>query len=250
MAKWRIAAVLSLVVVLSAGCSMVDKSSNSLEIKASGTVVTETPALADFERVEASHTFDVTVTQGDSFAVTLRMDENVQKYVEVRVSGDTLVLTLKDRDGGYSFKGNVTLEAIVTMPALRGIALSGASKGAVSGFDSDAALDVRLSGASRLNGDIAAGTVDVDASGASHLTLDGTAESLVLDVSGASAAALYGFTVSGDADVEVSGASHAEVLVNGTLNAEASGASEVLYRGDAALGDVAESGASTVRADS
>lgn len=244
----RIAALLTMSMLVIAGCSMVENTTNSLEIKASGTIVTEQRDLAGFARVDASHAFDVTVTQGDTFAVTLRLDENVQKYVDVSVNGGALVLTLKPRDGGYSVQGNVTLEAAITMPALRGITLSGASHATVSGFDADTAFDVQLSGASRLSGDITAGAVEVEASGASRITLDGAANSLALDVSGASEAALSGFTVHGDTDVEASGASHAEVLVNGTLDAAASGASEVLYQGDAVLGAVEESGASTVRA--
>jgi hypothetical protein len=49
-------------------------------------------------------------------------------------------------------------------------------------------------------------------------------------------------------DVEASGASRAEVNASGRLDAEASGASTVLYSGDPTLGRTNTSGASTIRA--
>lgn len=248
--SWCITAVLTIGAVLITGCSVFEDASDALEIKPSGTIITEEPTLADFDRVRAASAFDVALTQGDTFAVTLRVDENVHEHLDVHVDGDTLYLKLKDRDGGYNLRDKVTMEATITMPHLRAVGLSGASTGTVAGFASESALDVQLSGASRLTGEISAGIVDVAASGASRVELSGRAEALTLDLSGASKALLYAFTVSGDADIRAGGASRAEVFVNGTLNIDASGASQVLYQGDASLGEVKESGESSVEAGS
>ncbi|MFN8469139.1 MAG: hypothetical protein U0X20_26515 [Caldilineaceae bacterium] len=64
--------------------------------------------------------------------------------------------------------------------------------------------------------------------------------------SGASTIDLQDFT-GGDADVEPPAPVTVELNTSGTLNAKASGASTVHYLGDATLGQVDESGASTVK---
>ena len=57
---------------------------------------------------------------------------------------------------------------------------------------------------------------------------------------------LDNFTVN-DVDIEVSGGSNAVVNMDGTLNAEVSGASSLYYIGNPVMGDIDISGASSVR---
>lgn len=303
----RMAVVLILGAVLIAGCSAIEESTNSLVIKSSDTIITETPSLTNFDRVSAAYTFDVTLVPGDTFAVTLRIDENVQEHLDVHVSRRTLYLDLKDRDGGYSVEGDVIMEATVTLPVLRGVELSGASTASMSGFEQVDTFAAQLSGASGLTGDVAAGALTLTISGASHAELTGTASSLAVELSGASTASLsgfesveefdaqlsgassltgdvmasaaslsasgdseielsgaadrmtvalsgsskallFGFEVAGDVDINASGASRAEVVVNGTLTVEASGTSRIVYQGDPTLGEMDTSGDASVEA--
>jgi hypothetical protein len=92
------------------------------------------------------------------------------------------------------------------------------------------------------------GDLSAEVSGASQLTLDGSGGDLTLDVSGASRADLSQFVV-GDANVQASGASQVTVNVEGRLDADASGASRILYRGNPTLGRIESSGASRVDRD-
>jgi hypothetical protein len=138
-----------------------------------------------------------------------------------------------------------TREAEVTLPELTGLDLSGACHGAITGFSSTKALDVDLSGASHLLGNIDAGDAWFDVSGASQVNLSGSARDVVIDASGASQVKLADFPVD-DATVEASGASKVTVNPSGRLDADASGASRVHYLGDPTLGDIDTSGASDV----
>jgi hypothetical protein len=213
-------------------------------IRASGNIVELDKELAGFDRVDVSHAFTVEIKQGESFAVTLTVDENVIDYLDVRKAGSTLVIGLQPTL--TSTRGNITMEASVTMPELRGLELSGATGGKVTGFESDAKLDINVSGASDLRGDIVAGDVDVDASGASDVRLDGSGEDLYIDASGASTVDLESFSVT-DARVNLSGASKVTVDASGTLDVDASGASNVYYVGEPTLRSIDTSGASSVR---
>jgi hypothetical protein len=212
-------------------------------VRGSGDVVTVTPDLADFDQVVLSAAFQARITRGDSYDVVIRIDDNLQQYLDARVQGRTLVIGLKP-NVGFNF-GMTTLEADITMPAIVGLNASGASHATLSGFNSTSPLKVDLSGASRASGQINCGDADIQVSGAGDISLDGSAGDLRLELSGASGAELDGFSVQ-DAVVQLSGASHATVDVSGTLDTELSGASHLTYTGNPTLGKLDLSGASTI----
>lgn len=208
-----------------------------------GDVVTQQFDLADFTAVQAANAFAVDIVQADSFSVMVRVDNDLLDRLDVSKDGDTLRLRLEPGDG---VEGNVTLEASITMPDLDGLDLSGATRANVSGFSSTGPLSIELTGASRLDGDLAAGSVDIEASGASRVALEGSATDLSVHSSGASSLDLADFVVD-TADIELSGASDATVNVEEHIDsADVSGASTLRYLGDPELRDVSSSGASTV----
>ena len=228
-------------IALFAGCG--DDEGDAEAIRGSGNVVTQNMALADFTSVEAANAFEVEITQSDTFAVTIRVDDNILDLLDVSKEGDTLKLRL---ERGVSLRGDVTLEAEITMPDLEGLDLSGASVASVSGFQSSSQLDIGLSGASSLDGDLEAGDIDINASGASRVVLDGSATGLTIVGSGASSLDLTDFTAD-TAEVRLSGASDATVRAQERIDpVDVSGASRLRYLGDPSLGDVTTSGASTV----
>jgi len=229
--------VLLLLVALLVGCTPPISS-----IRGSGNVVTREEDLSGFDRVDASHAFKVDISQGEAFSVVIRIDDNLLDKLVVEKRGSTLKIGLKP---SLAFL-NTTLEADVTMPELTGLDLSGAVRATVSGFASAEYLDVDVSGASRLSGDIEAGDARFDVSGASEVTLSGSAADVIVDASGATTVDLADFPVA-DANAEASGASNVTVNASGRLDADASGASHVYYLGSPTLGRVDTSGASSVK---
>ena len=228
--------VVLLSVALSVGCTPPGGT-----ITGSGNVVTQEEAISGFDKVEVSHAFKVDISQGETFSVVVRIDDNLLQYLEVVKQGSTLKIGLKtDR-----IIRNSTQEAEVTLPGLAGLDLSGASQGTISGFKSTSALNVDLSGASRLRGDVEAGDAQLDVSGASQVTLRGSAGDVTIDASGASTVDLADFPVA-NANVEASDASEVTVNASGTLDVDASGASHVYYVGSPTLGTIDTTGASKV----
>jgi hypothetical protein len=226
--------------VMSLGCALIPRSTT---ITGSGNVVTREEPIAAFDRVDVSHEFHVDISQGDTFSVIVRVDDNVVEYLEVVKQGNTLKIGVEP--GRALSVSGATMEAEVTMPELAGLELSGASHAAITGFKSTKALDVNLSGASDLSGDIEAGDATFDASGASRVTLNGSARNVTVEGSGASHIDLSDFAVA-DAGVKLSGASTATVNPSGTLDVDASGASHVYYLGNPRMGNFEMSGASSV----
>jgi hypothetical protein len=211
----------------------------------SGNLETESYAFSDFTELEIGSAFEFEVIQSSSYSINITADDNVVDYVQVLKDGQTLRIGLRTGLGIFLGPVSATLRASVTMPQLRQFTASGASHGTVSGFDSTEDLDVTVSGASRVNGDITAGNVQFDISGASTIQLDGSANDIDANVSGASRLNLDDFTVN-NADVDFSGASSGTVNLDGRLDADLSGASRLWYIGEPTMGDIDTSGASTV----
>lgn len=252
-------AVLAAVLMVTPGCAGGIGSEQCLV--GSPNVVTREFDFDDFTRLHVGSAFEVQVDKADSYGVSITANENLFDYLELYQEGETLTIELK-RWHSYT---NTTRKASITLPDLRGLSLSGASRGKVEGFSSSQPLDLELSGASSLDiDDLEAGdtTLDVsgasrakgsitmakarfDVSGASTIELEGSASGASIDVSGASSAGLADFSVV-VATVDLSGASRATIDASGTLDCDLSGASRLNYVGNPALGHVEVSGASTI----
>jgi len=232
-----------------------------------GGVITEEKEVADFTSIEIEGTFEVEITQSDSFSTTVSADENFYDFVTVSKEGETLRIYLNPRHTFTDFTLQArTLEAKITMPALYGLKLSGASKGTITGFKSpdDFSLDISgassldmddiatgdveliVSGSSKVTGTLNAGDVEMYVSGASKVELQGSANIIILSTSGASEVNLGNFTLN-NANARLSGASEATVNVKGRLDAILSDASRLYFEGNPTMGNISVSGASTIK---
>jgi len=226
-------------------------------VRGSGPIVEREYSLQGFDRVEVSSAIEFDIAQAAEYSISASGYENLIDRLEVNLSGQTLRIGLKP--GSY-FRNNV--KAVITMPALSRLVVSGACQGTAQGFSSDDDFDLNASGASRVEIDIEAFRAVMDISGASRVTgdlraqaarfiisgasrceLNGVVHDLDLDLSGASRVSFAQLQTT-SADVDISGASQAAINVIGTLDVELSGASSLEYTGDPALGRVNVSGAS------
>jgi hypothetical protein len=200
---------------------------SGLGVSGSGEIIDREEELSGFDEVEASNSFSIEISQGESYRVTIRIDDNLEQYLDVRVDGDRLKIGM---DSGRIYN-NATMEASITMPELSSVHLSGASDGSIGGFQSSRPFDAGLSGSSSLRGDIVSADVRLDLSGSSDVNLTGSGDDLDLDASGSSEVDLAGFRV---------------VNASGRIDVDASGASDVYYLGSPTLGSISTSGASSV----
>lgn len=230
-------------------------------ITGSGEIATWDMDYTDFNRIEVGSTFDITIARADSYLVRITIDKKLYEYLKIDQRGDTLRIGLKPN---YIYTGT-TQQAIINLPDLRRLELSGASKALVSGFSVSHSLDFELSGASRMdlghtiagnsgfvvsgaskvNGSIEMDDGNFNVSGASSLELQGSADDISIQASGASDVILSDFAVI-TAGVELSGASNAVINVSSRMDINLSGASELEYIGSPKLGKLNMSGGSTL----
>jgi hypothetical protein len=226
--------------IILAACTL---GGNAITIVGSENVVTREEDLGGFDKLSASHSFQLQVSQGEAYRVVVRADDNIMDYIVVKKNGNTLEIGL-DPKHNYGLH-NVTLEAEVTMPALTEIGLSGSSDAIVSGFASTETFNADLSGSSSLRGDLEAGDASFQLSGSSSVVLTGSAGDAEIDASGSSDIDLSAFPVD-DANVNASGSTTVTIQPRGRLDVDASGASHVYYLGDPTLGNIDTSGGSSV----
>ena len=179
----------------------------------------------DFSSVEVGGAFEVDVRPSDSYSVVVEADWLTLQSVEVSRRGEMLSISRKWHPLTW-IPASSRPKATITMPVLRGLSISGATRVTVSGFKSSEDFRMDLSGASRITGDLGVGNARLALSGASRADLSGSAGNLTADISGASRIEMGGFEVQ-DASLVMSGASRMAVNVDSRLNAELSGASHL-----------------------
>ena len=199
--------------------------------------------LSDFSSVNVGGAFEVEITHAESYSISVTADKGLFKNLNVAKEGDTLTIGHAKHIAWFS---RITRpKARITMPLLKGLQLSGASRCKVSGFSSSENLKLSLSGASSIIGDVTAGDTECDLSGASKVELTGSAKDLVINASGANQTELGDFSVHNVA-VRLSGANRTTIKMDGRLDARLSGASSLSYLGSPTMGEIRTTGASKI----
>jgi hypothetical protein len=201
------------------------------------------PSATDFDQVRVGHAFDVEIVQGEQFAVQITADDNLFEAIEVATEKGELTIALRD-----SFDtNNGTRKAVITMPELRGLRVSGASNVRVGHFSSKSDIALQVSGASDVKGRLEANALAVTTSGASRVRIAGAASHCSLIGSGASSLILAEMACE-TTSAKLSGSSSASVKSVEAIGPIAlSGASSLSYTGEPRIGDVNVKGGSSLR---
>jgi len=215
---------IAVIVVLGAIAAAIVLSGNlaSHIIIGSQNLTTKTMDFSDFTDVEVGGGFRVEILRSPTYSVQITADNNTFDFITVSKTGSTLRIDLKV---GYSFQ-NVTLKTQIKMPDLLAVTLSGGTRGTATEFTSIHDFTVELSGGSSLE-------------------IEGSARDIQIESSGGSRADLTDFPAH-NATVHLSGGSQATVNLNGILNANLSGGSQLQYTGTPTMGDISLSGGSAI----
>ncbi|HEY3402757.1 MAG TPA: PspC domain-containing protein [Ohtaekwangia sp.] len=190
-------------------------------------------SLSDFDEVEVSGIYYIRLTKGTDYSVELIGSEHEKEKYKITREGSTLIIDYSDHGNfswGKDFLESHEIQINITMPELERLEAKGAGKINFEDFTSPD-IEIELLGAMKARGDIQSKNVTVNLSGASELELNGTAATLEATVQGASSLLADDFEVR-DATVEVNGASSAKVNVTGTLEMQEGIASDIDYRGN------------------
>ena len=135
------------------------------------------------------------------------------------------------------------MKAYVSFKNLDRLEGSGGSDISVDGSIKVTKLEMEISGGSDFDGKVETGELDIHASGGSDVHISGKADRLTVQASGGSD--FKGYDLASDiCNVEASGGSDVQVTVNKELSANASGGSDVYYKGTGLIRDLKTSSSS------
>jgi hypothetical protein len=204
--------------------------------------------LSGFHAIKISNSFTVYISQGneDAVAISASKAEYREKIITKVENGVLIIRFDDDKKFWKGWNGDKQkLKAYISLKKIERLDVSGACDVFFEEGISSEDLIVRLAGASDLKGKIDAKKLSFDISGASDATISGNAAELSVDASGASDFKGFDMTVN-YCTAEASGASSVNITVNKELNAKASGASSVRFKGEGLIRDIKTSGSSNV----
>jgi hypothetical protein len=184
--------------VIAAGCRW-------MGIRGNGHIKTDDRTVGAFAEIDAGGAFEIEWQNG-SPALQISTDENLLRYVESDVSGDTL--RLRTHEQIWPTHG---IKVVISSPTRTAARIRGA---------------VRLT-AKQLTGPKFA----LEASGASRVSLDGNVNELLADMTGASRLDASGLQTK-IAEISTTGAGDVEIAVAETLKVSITGAGKVSYSGN------------------
>jgi len=195
-----------------------------------------------FNSVHVAGDVKVFITQSDEYAIAVST-AGKSEYILTTISGNSLLISWSGT-GSWN-KGKNEAVVYVAMPVIEKIMLSGASKIKMIGDIKSVNLELQLSGASELSGTVQADNLVMNLSGASDAYLSGVVNQLTVACSGASDVKAYGLEVN-ICTARASGASDILLTIHKELQASASGASKVLFKGEGVIQSSNAKGASTI----
>jgi Putative auto-transporter adhesin, head GIN domain len=201
-------------------------------------------SIGSFHAIRVNNAIDLFLSQSDEEALAVSaVKPEFRDQIKTVVEDGVLKITFEDE--GRWWKGNKKLRVYIAFKKIDKLTATGASDVVVNGTIKADALTVAMGGASDFKGMVETNSLNVNLSGASDAVVTGKTSKLTVDANGASD--FKGFDLQVDScDADASGASDIKVTVNKELNARASGASGIHYKGEGVIRDLKTSGASNV----
>ena len=153
-------------------------------IRGNGVVKTEARTVGSFSSIDVSGNINVYVKQDSSTAVKVEADEDLMEYIVIEVSNNTLYIKPRNRANLRSSNG---IKVYVSNPSYKGFEASGACDiYSENKITSTAGISIELTGASAVEIELHAPSVEAELTGASNMLLKGETKEFSADGTGAS----------------------------------------------------------------
>jgi hypothetical protein len=183
---------------------------------------------ATFEKVETTGPMDVILTQGPA-GVRVETDENLQEYIEVNVSGNTLVIHARK---GYSLNPKSGMKVYVSAASFRSVQVTGSGDLTSTGTISGSGLDLDVTGSGNITLAVDMPEVHSEITGSGTIRISGNTRSMRATINGSGDILAFDLK-SEDAKVDIAGSGNAEVFASKNLRVDIAGSGDVAYKGTA-----------------
>lgn len=207
-----------------------------------GHVVEEKRRAADFSRVDNDSPLEVDISQGDAPEVRVRIDSNLQRFVETHVHGDTLLI----ESSAWIIDLPPGPHVTITLPALEGLENHGSGDVFAASFEQDADIQLRLSGSGNLTFDGSSPRIDAAVSGSGDMYLSGSTDYAELELDGSGDLDAVDL-IAMQADISLDGSGDVRARIEGPVDARTEGSGDIELSGDLEKGHFSEHGSGRIR---
>jgi hypothetical protein len=222
-------------------CTDCNSSRSYGSINAAGYHYDYTEHDVNINKIHVSSAMKIKIIKGNTLMVKARNIDNRSDLV-ISYHGNTL--GIKQRKHWGITLDDIHPEVLVVLPELSAVTLEGAVEAEVLDFEQDE-FGIYVSGAVKCRAELAVNTLNIEQSGATILHLNGNAKNCKVEMSGASKLNALAMEME-KLNIELDGACGADVNVTKNLDAEASGAGSVRFKGNPAKVNQNSSGAGKV----
>lgn len=199
--------------------------------------------VSGFHAIEVSGGIDLYLSQGEEAVAVSASKNEYRAKIKTEVKDGVLKIWYEWNSNLRFDWSNHKLKAYVSFKNIDRLEGSGGSDISIDGSIKVAKLVMEVSGGSDFDGKVETGELNIQASGGSDVRISGKTDRLIIDASGGSD--FKGYDLASDiCNVEASGGSDIQVTVNKELSANASGGSDVYYKGTGLIRDLKTSGSS------
>jgi len=197
-----------------------------------------------FHAIEVSSGIDLYLSAGEPALAVSARDEESRDGIRTEVRNGVLRISYDWKAKGRQGSGK-ELKVYVAVSTLDHLSASGGSNVLISGGLRSDSISISLSGGSDLHGEIDARRLAFTQTGGSDANLTGRVGQLSIEASGGSDFSGYDL-IAENCIILASGGSDIDITVNRELWAEATGASDISWRGSASVQKAKARGAGSV----
>ncbi|HWI94317.1 MAG TPA: head GIN domain-containing protein [Flavisolibacter sp.] len=202
--------------------------------------------VTDFHAIEVSGGIDLYLSNGDEAVAVSANNKEVRDRIITEVKDGVLKIYFDWKKGlKFNLRGGNAMKAYVSFKALDKLWASGGCDVKMDGTIKSTSLKLNVSGGSDLSAKVEVGSLTLDQSGGSDVDLTGTVTDMKIEASGGSDFSGYDLACD-NCVIHASGGSDVNITVNKEFYAEASGASDVNWKGKAEVKGAHASGAGSV----
>lgn len=206
--------------------------------------------VGSFTGVSVSGGIDLYLSAGDEAVAVSSSKPELAERIKTEVKNGMLTIGFESKSGiNINWNENRKLKAYVSFKTLNSLSASGGSDVLIDGVVNSSELRLHLSGGSDFKGKVNVENLRVEQSGGSDVNIAGKATTLSVEANGGSDFNGYDL-ITESCNLQASGGSDIEITANKELSAQASGASDIHYKGQPNVKEAKASGASSVKARS
>jgi hypothetical protein len=231
----RIMVSLALITALLLTACTVSVNDTSVTIvRGSGVVTSEARQVSNFNALSFTGLGEITITQGQTEALTIEAEDNIIPQIKTEVRNGTLTIGFNRTKWQDQVTPTKPIKFILSVKDLSSVESTGLGNIQIGSLKTNK-LNLKIAGAGNIKvSNIETSSVTANIAGTGSITLTGKATQLNSTLSGVGSVQA-GDLATQQASITVSGAGSATVWTTETLNVTLSGAGSVNYYGNASV---------------